>query len=191
MLKANFPRRQKQVSIKCLENENNRSQQSRPRILVVWMGRHASAFEWVQCWTYKSPITALLGRKCRSQPSTFLSLPFPRFWGRVVPEWLNYRLLEDFSFCWFPTIMAGNMTRLLCAPPKDNRFGSFLQCQRGRVVGLWVVIMRSGVRFLSWEEEAEMAATVRFPTRPLSIEPTTPITAITINSMTWLYPKNV
>ena len=136
---------------------------------------------------HKSPITALLGRKCRSQPSTFLSLPFPRFWGRVVPEWLNYRLLEDFSFCWFPTIMAGNMTRLLCAPPKDNRFGSFLQCQRGRVVGLWVVIMRSGVRFLSWEEEAEMAATVRFPTRPLSIEPTTTTTI----TMTWLYPNNV
>ena len=113
------------------------------------MGRHASAFEFECSAEHKSPITALLGRKCRSQPSTFLSPPFPRFWGRVVPEWLNYRLLEDFSFCWFPTIMAGNMTRLLCAPPKDNRFGSFLQCQRGRVVGLWVVIMKSGVRFLS------------------------------------------
>ena len=121
------------------------------------LGRAFLWFEWgdtllplSECSAeHKNPITALLGRKCRSQPSTFLSLPFPRFWGRVVPEWLNYRLLEDFSFCWFPTIMAGNMTRLLCAPPKDNRFGSFLQCQRGRVVGLWVVIMRSGVRFLS------------------------------------------
>ena len=162
-------------------------------IVASNLGRAFLRFEWgdtllplSECSAeHKSPITALLGRKCRSQPSTFLSLPFPRFWGRVVPEWLNYRLLEDFSFCWFPTIMAGNMTRLLCAPPKDNRFGSFLQCQRGRVVGLWVVIMRSGVRFLSWEEEAEMAATVRFPACPLSIEPATP-TTITINSMTWL-----
>ena len=126
-------------------------------IVASNLGRAFLWFEWgdtllplSECSAeHKNPITALLGRKCRSQPSTFLSLPFPRFWGRVVPEWLNYRLLEDFSFCWFPTIMAGNMTRLLCAPPKDNRFGSFLQCQRGRVVGLWVVIMRSGVRFLS------------------------------------------
>ena len=108
-------------------------------IVASNLGRAFLWFEWgdtllplSECSAeHKSPITALLGRKCRSQPSTFLSLPFPRFWGRVVPEWLNYRLLEDFSFCWFPTIMAGNMTRLLCAPPKDNRLGVSCNAKEG------------------------------------------------------------
>ena len=45
-------------------------------------------------------------------------------------------------------------------------------------------------RFLSWEEEAEMAATVRFPTRPLSIEPPPPPSTPWPDSWA-LYPKNI
>ena len=46
--------------------------------------------------------------------------------GHVVPEWLNYHLLEGFSFFWFQTFMGENMTRLRCAPPKDKEFLEFL-----------------------------------------------------------------
>ena len=68
---------------------------------------------------------------------------------RVVPEWLNYHLLEDFSFFWSQSFMGGNMTRLLCAPPKDNRFLSFLHSERGRVVSLWVQYEPQQAHFLS------------------------------------------
>ena len=74
----------------------------------------------------------------RAPLSVAFSPPISSVFGRVVPEWLNYHLLKDFSFFWSQTFMGGNMTRLRCAPPKDNRFLSFLHSQRGRVVGLWV-----------------------------------------------------